>query len=213
MGYLGFAVSVAVFFLLSGTRSHYRLVPFLLILFGLAIAYVPMGDFTPRFEDVESDFKSDRGIQYRLGFDLFVQNPVVGAGNEAFAMDMAREGMPPLQPHSNLLSVLTNSGLMGFCPFLFFFLGYVRWLFHHWGKVKDRTLKIYAAGGVAAVAGLHAQGLFIGNMGWFLLWAITGIPICSLLARGDPKPNAESTDCATHELWRKKDCLSEVSVL
>ena len=105
---------------------------------------------------------------------------------------MMREGLPPLQPHSNLLGVLTNSGLVGFLPFLAFFLGYARWLFHHWGKSRDRTLRIYAAGGLAAVAGLHAQGLFIGNMGWFLLWAMTGIPICCLLARGNSETESKT---------------------
>jgi len=109
--------------------------------------------------------------------------------------------------------VLTNSGLVGFVPFLLFILNYARFFFHHWPKLRDRALKIYAAGAVAAVLGLHAQGLFIGNMGWFSLWAMTAIPICAALAKEDPIPEAVTANYAANRVWRRADCQSEVSAL
>jgi O-antigen ligase len=209
-GYLGLAVSLAVFILLAGTRA-YRILPLLIILFGVAVAFTPTGEFAARFATIQQDFEADRKIQYEAGFALFVQHPVMGPGGEAFVAEMVREIDAPLQPHSNLLSVLTYSGLLGFVPFLCFILNYARFFFQRWGKVKDRTLKLYAAGAVAAVVGLHVQGLFIGNMGWFLLWAMTAVSICSLLAREERMADAATANYAANQVRRGTDWPPYVS--
>lgn len=212
-GDLGLAASLAVFILIVGARTRYWILVLLIVLFSLGMTYMPTGDFTTRFASAQSSFEGDRKIQYEVGFALLVQHPVFGAGEDAFIAKMLEQSGLAVIPHSNLLSVLTYSGLVGFLTLLCFTLNYARFLFHHWERVKDRTLKLYAAGAVAALVGFHVQGLFIGNMGWFPIWAMTAIPICAVLANQHGMPDSATTHYAANPVWRRLDCRSEVSAL
>jgi O-antigen ligase len=212
-GDLGLGVSLTLFILLARARARFWLVPVLVILFGLAITYLPVSDFTARFASAQNTYQTDRKVQYEVGYALFEQHPLLGPGEEAFIAEMSTRSDLYVLPHSNLLSVLTVSGLVGFVPLLCFILGYARFLFRYWPKLKDRTLKLYAAGAIAAVAGIHAQGMFICNMGWFSLWAMTAIPICALLADEERIPDPTTVHYGAYQIWRRTGCRSEVSVL
>jgi hypothetical protein len=59
-------------------------------------------------------------------------------------------------------------------------------------------LRTYAIGVWAGLVGFQVQGLFITNMGWFLMWAMAAIPLCCALAPNKVPDDAydRGTSCA-----------------
>jgi hypothetical protein len=138
-----------------------------------------------RFENAPQVFWQDRWIQYEAGLNLTLEHPLFGAGKEAFVLQMRNKVGQPLEPHSNLLAVAINSGMVGLGAFLWLGVRYVRFVRRGFTAMRQSPLRYYALGSYAGLLGFLVQGLLVSNMGWFMMWAMAAIPPCCILAQRD----------------------------
>jgi O-Antigen ligase len=154
-------------------------------------AIAPLEALTTRFKIIPSELgsESDRLLYYQTALKLAADHPIIGTGEETFMTEIAREIRVPQGPHSNVLSVLMNAGMVGLALLAWLLIRYFRLLRARLTQARWSPLKAYAIGAVAGLVGLQVQGLFIANMGWFLMWATAALPLCCLKLQGDDFPS------------------------
>lgn len=188
-GLLGGIVSVAGVLFMLGTRRRVVVLAVVGIAF-LAIAGMGFSaSLDVRLSHTYREFESDRRIQYLTAFRLLGEHPVFGAGYGAFEEAMQDEVGQPLIPHSNLLDVITASGMVGLLFFVVFAFLYVRFVVKGLRALARSPLRVYAVGALSALAGLQAQGLFISNMGWSLMWLTAAIPVACIFIEREALAN------------------------
>ncbi len=154
--------------------------------------FIPAKTIAARFYMIPEEMGGvgDRSLYYLTAMRLIYQYPILPAGEELYMSIIGQKVGFLLGPHSNLLSVGVNAGLLGLAAFLWLMYRYVRYVHSGLRTIQSQSLRYYALGAYTGIIGFQVQGLFITNFGWFLMWATAAIPLCCILAdRGYPKEN------------------------
>jgi O-antigen ligase len=191
-GYLGLVASLLclLFFLKLGKASRVLLLSAAVVL--LLTYFIPARTIAARFYTIPEEMGGigDRSLYYPTAMRLIYEHPILPAGEEAFMSAIGQKVGFPLGPHSNLLSVGVNSGLIGLAALLWLMYRYVHYVHAGLKTIESQSLRYYALGAYAGAVGFQVQGLFITNFGWFPMWATAAIPLCCILAdRGYSKVN------------------------
>jgi hypothetical protein len=136
------------------------------------------GVHTSRFSDRQVD--GGRLELWRVGLDEFRSHPVQGIGVDNFAIPYARERKvkdeEPLYPHSLVVRILAQTGLVGVVLFVGF-LGTVGWAVVQSARTAAETRAVVVAASLPAL-----YWLVHGSIDW--LWEIPGlsVPVLGLVA-------------------------------
>jgi hypothetical protein len=150
----------------------------------LLTSFIPAKTMVARFYVIPDEIGgvADRSIYYPTAIRLIYEHPIVPAGEYAYMSTIVRKVGFPLGPHSNILSVGVNGGLIALAAFLWLIYRYVRYVHAGLQSLQSQPLRHYALGAYAGIVGFQVQGLFITNFGWFMIWATAAIPLCCILA-------------------------------
>jgi len=183
--YIGLLASLVCLVLNLRSRRALGVVVIACILVVVVVGTVPLEVLTARFEHLGQEIgtQADRWIYYRTGLRLWWENPWFGAGDRAFMLEIAQQVGVAQGPHSNVLAVATNAGLIGLAVMLWMVVRYARFVHRGFGSMAVSPLRYYALGSYAGLVGFLVQGLFIANMGWFLMWAIAAVPLCCAMGQ------------------------------
>jgi O-antigen ligase len=186
-GYLAAVCGVLCLVLYLPYKQKVRILAIAGAALALILLFVPSHMLTARFEIIPTEVGgvSDRSIYYLTALKLVRESPLLGVGDAAFMSSMEQVVGVKQGPHSNVLSVVVDSGLVGLASLLWLVWSYV--VFVHRGifRMAGTPLKTYAIGAYAGLIGFQVQGLFISNMGWFLVWAMAAVPLCCVLVHGE----------------------------
>jgi hypothetical protein len=152
----------------------------------LLATFIPAKLMLARFYVIPDEMGSvaDRSIYYSTALKLICEYPIVPAGESTYMSHLAARVGFPLGPHSNVLSVGVNGGLIALGVFLWLTYRYVRFVHTGLRSMQSQSLRHYSLGAYAGIVGFQVQGLFITNFGWFMLWSAAAIPLCCILADG-----------------------------
>jgi len=182
-GYLAAVCGVLCLVLYLPYKQKVRILAVAGAALALILLFVPSHMLTARFEIIPTEVGgvSDRSIYYLTALKLVRESPLLGVGDATFMSSMEQVVGVKQGPHSNVLSVVVDSGLVGLASLLWLVWSYV--VFVHRGifRMAGTPLKTYAIGAYAGLIGFQVQGLFISNMGWFLIWAMAAVPLCCVL--------------------------------
>jgi hypothetical protein len=185
-GYIGVLVGLAWLGFMLPARKSWRLAALASVLVCMTFLIVPPTVLIERFLTIPEQIggQSDRSIHYEAAWESTIENPVVGGGSNAFGSALTRrEGGERDIPHSNLLIVLVDSGLVGLAAMVWFLIRYIRFIRHGLTVMPWSPMKYCLMGICAGLISFMAQGLFVPNMGWSILWVIAALPACCKFAR------------------------------
>jgi O-antigen ligase len=185
-GYIGVVVGLAWLGFMLPAKKSWRLVVLAGVLVCLTFLLVPASVQIERFLTIPEQLggEADRSIHYAAALESTIENPILGGGSSAFGEALWRRGGgEPDIPHSNLLIVLVDSGLVGLGAILWFLIRYIRLLRRGLISMAWSPMKYCLLGTCAGLVAFMAQGLFVPNMGWSLLWSIGALPACCTLVR------------------------------
>lgn len=104
------------------TSSKMRVIPIIggLVLLAIGAAFIPKASFR-RLSSIESEISTgrigDRGQLWKTGIQMFEQRPITGTGAATFAFAAEPIIGRDLAAHNTYVSVLTETGLVGFLLF------------------------------------------------------------------------------------------------
>jgi len=182
-GYVGLALGLL--WLLLRLRESLRLVAILALLIILLLSFVPSNVLSARFQYIPAQIGggSDRLLQYYAGLHVFTASPLFGPGASEYEREVTRRTRDPVSDlHSNVLSVVVNSGLVGLALLIWLIISYCGFMYRGLASMMWSPLKYCAVGTLGGLIAFLAQGFFITNMGWFLMWAMLALPPCCVLA-------------------------------
>lgn len=187
-GYIGVVVGLIWLGILLPAKKSWRIVVVAAVLLCLTFLLVPPTVLVERFLMIPEQLggQSDRSIHYEAALESTIENPILGGGSSAFGSALIRrEGGEPDIPHSNLLIILVDSGIVGLAAMLWFLIRYVRFLRRALSSMTWSRMKYCLVGIGAGLVAFMAQGLFVPNMGWSILWATAALPVCCAMAQED----------------------------
>lgn len=132
------------------------------------------------FQNTTDDISSGRLHFWSVAWQIFVANPIVGAGFDAFAVAYTqfdtRNGMYRVeQAHNDYLQALADSGLIGFACVVAFVVLFVRKVFARIADSIDTFQRVTVIGAFAGCVGIMVHSFFdfplrtAGNAFFFLL--------------------------------------------
>ncbi|WP_420177119.1 O-antigen ligase family protein [Kerstersia gyiorum] len=176
-GFLGFFVSISLYFILKGKNIVPRVLTVLGVFVLLSLAFFWFGS-----SDVSSASRLDSGLSSRdtawaLILNEVYENPIVGIGF-GVSGDKILDGVLDIGAHSFYLSILAELGIVGLC--MYFLLVFVAvFSFFKAKKSKDvflleKTLAISVVGGLCLQQFFEGQLFRLDMVGylWFYMFAI-----------------------------------------
>ena len=193
-GYLGVAAALCCLLLFLQFHRASRVLALSALALILLASFIPFNLMLARFYVIPDEIGSvaDRSIYYSTAMKLILNNPIVPAGEYAYMSHIVNKVGFPLGPHSNILSVGVNGGLIALAAFLWLIYRYVRFVHSGLRSMRSQSLRHYALGVYAGIVGFQVQGLFITNFGWFVFWAAAAIPLCCIIADQNQATRNES---------------------
>jgi len=161
---LGIAISVVIFYLVF-------MAPF------------PFNSQVKNIVNPEYPSNRERIEMIRVTLDMLKANPIlgVGGGNYGAASEVYRQEygvVSKSHPHNNLFSQTAEKGLLGLGAFLYIWYIFFKVAWIAWKNSADALSRAMTAGGIAALAGFHASGMFEANFGdsevAMMMWLIVG---------------------------------------
>ncbi|HUY13337.1 MAG TPA: O-antigen ligase family protein [Terriglobia bacterium] len=186
-GYLAAICGVLCLVLYLPYKQKVRILAVAGAALALILLFVPSHMLTARFEIIPTELGgvSDRSIYYLTAVKLVSESPLLGVGDAKFMSSMQHVVGVRQGPHSNILSIVVDSGLVGVASLLWLVWTYVVFVNRGIFRMAGTPLKTYAIGAYAGLIGFQVQGLFISNMGWFLIWAMAAVPLCCVLVHSE----------------------------
>jgi hypothetical protein len=183
-GYLGVAAALGCLLLFLQFHRASRVLALSTLALVLLASFIPFNLMLARFYVIPYEIGSvaDRSIYYSTATKLIFNNPIVPAGEHTYMSQIVNKVGFPLGPHSNILSVGVNGGLIALAAFLWLIYRYLRFVHAGLRSMRSQSLRHYALGAYAGIVGFQVQGLFITNFGWFVFWAAAAIPLCCIIA-------------------------------
>ncbi|MDH4037048.1 MAG: O-antigen ligase family protein [Candidatus Krumholzibacteria bacterium] len=136
-----------------------------------------------------------RLVLWQISWDLFLQHPVFGVGMGDYTIEAdrhlrGRKVLTTVDTHNVYLHLLATRGLVGFIPFVLYFVVLLRSLARVYARAGPSSVeRYYAAGTVAVVAAILAGALTENNVDdsevFMVFMFLVGIAR-SPLARGNP---------------------------
>ena len=152
-----------------------------------------------------SGFWASRFPIWQAALRLWQSNPVVGIGPGRFAfayLDISTS-IPPAtwitSTHQTLLTLLVESGLLGFTALIVLAVFLVRSVIQLYRKLEDH-LRMPVAGGIAGLAGFSAHSM----VDDFTVWPVVMIPVIFMLAwifTSLPETHRKQLDVSLNVLW------------
>jgi putative inorganic carbon (HCO3(-)) transporter len=182
-GYIGFIVSLLPLFIFFRVRRLLKIFTVAAILVLTLTAFVPTSMLIGRFGEIDKERggESDRSVYFRTAAVELVEHPFIPAGEQDFMTKIEQQVGLRVGPHANIQAVIINAGLPGLVAFLWLAFRYFVFVSRGLRKMPDGRVKYYAVGSLLAMVGFQVQGLFITNLGWFLMWAVLAIPVCCIV--------------------------------
>lgn len=183
-GYIGVVASLCCLLLFLQFHRASRVLVLSTLALALLASFIPVNLMLARFYVIPDEIGSvaDRSIYYSTAIKLIREYPIVPAGESTYMSNIVSKVGFPLGPHSNILSVGVNGGLIAMAAFVWLIYRYVRFVHSGLRSMRSQDLRHYALGAYAGIVGFQVQGLFITNFGWFMFWAAAAIPLCCIIA-------------------------------
>jgi len=152
-----------------------------------------------------SGFWDSRWPIWQVALQLWQSSPIVGIGPGRFAFDYLNLSttIPPstwiFSTHQTMLTVLVESGLMGFAGLIVLSVFLVRSVVGLYRKL-DNSIKMPVAGGIAGLAGFAAHSM----VDDFTIWPAVMIPVIFMLAwifTSLPEAHRKQSDISLNVLW------------
>ena len=188
--------------LVLGFKGKKVLILFLTV---VVLVFSSLAMIEPGFRDrlkslIDPEFSSnlDRIGMWKVSMDMLVENPILGVGpgnypvsSEPYRMKYNVKGKS--HPHNNLLSQMTDKGLLGLGVYLWLWVVFYTETWKAWKKSQSEKIRGVLVAGMGALAAFHVGGMFEGNFGdsevAMMMWLIVGFSLWAIQEGYSEKKN------------------------
>ena len=179
--------------LVIGFKGKKILIVFLM---GIVLVFSSLAALEPGFRDrlkslVDPEFPSniERIGMWKVSLDMFGENPILGVGPGNYTLSsgpyrMKYKVIGKSHPHNNLLSQLTEKGMLGLGVYLWLWVVFYKETWKAWKKAQSEKIRAVLVGGMGALAAFHVGGMFEGNFGdsevAMMMWLIVGFSLWAI---------------------------------